>query len=239
VHACEGIDRDAWEELWELDRLDVLDENTVIVHGLAIDDEGAALLQQRGTSLIVCPSSNQFLFGSVPDIQRFADVGHVALGSDSPLTADGDFLDEVRFAMRRGGVSPRQAYHMATLEPAAILRLREGEGSIRVDGRADLIAVRHTDCDGAERLHTLSAADVEFVMIGGRVQLASETILQRLPRAARQGLEPLWFDGTVRWLRAPIQELLTRAEEILGVGTLRLGGKPIRLPSPTEVGHAC
>jgi hypothetical protein len=76
-------------------------------------------------------------------------------------------------------------------------------------------------------------------MIGGRVQLASETILQRLPRAARQGLEPLWFDGTVRWLRAPIQELLTRAEEILGVGTLRLGGKPIRLPSPTEVGHAC
>jgi hypothetical protein len=117
--------------------------------------------------------------------------------------------------------------------------LREGEGSIRVDGRADLIAVRHTDCDGAERLHTLSAADVEFVMIGGRVQLASETILQRLPPAARQGLEPLWFDGTVRWLRAPIQELLTRAEETLGVGTLRLGGKPIRLPSPTEVGHAC
>ena len=44
VHACEGIDREAWAELWELDRLNVLDEDTVIVHGLAIDDEGAALL---------------------------------------------------------------------------------------------------------------------------------------------------------------------------------------------------
>jgi ubiquinone/menaquinone biosynthesis C-methylase UbiE len=217
VHACEGVDRDAWEELWKLDRLGVLDENTVIVHGLAIDDEGAALLQQRGTSLIVCPSSNQFLFASVPDMQRFYNIHRVALGSDSP----------------------RRAYQMATLEPAAILRLREGEGSIRVDGRADLIAVRHTGCDGTERLPALSAADVEFVMIGGRVQLASETILKRLSPAARQGLEPLWFDGTIRWLRAPVKELLTRAEDILGVGTLRLGGKLIRLPSPTEVGHAC
>ena len=239
VHACEGIDREAWEELWELDRLNVLDEDAVIVHGLAIDDEGAALLRQRGTSLVVCPSSNQFLFGAVPDMQRFAGIGHVALGSDSPLTADGDLLDEVRFAMRCCGISPRRAYRMATEEPAAILRLREGEGSIRVNGRADLIAVRDTGCDGAERLITLSAADVEFVMIGGRVQLASETILTRLPPAVRQGLEPLWFDGTVRWLRAPIRDLLTRAEEILGAGTLRLGGKPIRLPSFPEVGHAC
>jgi hypothetical protein len=179
------------------------------------------------------------LFGAFPDMQRFAGISHVALGSDSPLTADGDLLDEIRFAMRCCGISPQQAYGMATKKPAAILRLREGEGSIRVNGRADLIAVRDTGCDAAERLHTLSATDVEFVMIGGRVQLASETILTRLPPPVRQGLEPLWFDGTVRWLRAPIKDLLTRAEEILGVGTLRLGGKPIRLPSFTEAGHAC
>jgi ubiquinone/menaquinone biosynthesis C-methylase UbiE len=239
VHACEGIDREAGAELGELDRLGVLDEDTVIVHGLAIDDEGVALLRRRGTSLVVCPSSNQFLFGAFPDMQRIAGIGHVALGSDSPLTADGDLLDESRFAMRCCGISSQQAYRMATTEPAAILRLREGEGSIRVNGRADLIAVHDTGCDAAERLRTLSAAEVEFVMIGGRVQLASETILTRLPSAVRQGLEPLWVDGTVRWLRAPIRDLFTRAEEILGAGTLWLGGKPIRLPSFVEVGHAC
>jgi cytosine/adenosine deaminase-related metal-dependent hydrolase/ubiquinone/menaquinone biosynthesis C-methylase UbiE len=239
VHGCEGIDQEAREELWELDRLNVLDEDAVIVHGLAIDDDGSELLRQRGASLVVCPSSNQFLFATVPDMQRFSNIGRVALGSDSPLTADGDFLDEVRFAMRYCGISSRRAYRMVTQEPAAILRLSHGEGSIRVDGRADLIAIRDTGCDGSERLHSLSAADVEFVMIGGRVQLASETILTRLPPALRQGLEPLWFDGTVRWLRAPIKELLTKAEDVLGVGALRLGGKPIRLPSFAEVGHAC
>jgi cytosine/adenosine deaminase-related metal-dependent hydrolase len=239
VHACEGIDREAWAELGELDHLNVLDEDTVIVHGLAIDDEGVALLRRRGTSLVVCPSSNQFLFGAFPDMRRFAGIGHLALGSDSPLTADGDLLDEIQFATRSCGVSPQLAYRMATEEPAAILRLRKGEGSIRVKGLADLIAVHDTGCGAAERLRALSAADVEFVMIGGRVQLASKTLLTRLPPAIRQGLEPLWVDDTVRWLRAPIRDLLTRAEEMLGAGVLRLGGKPIRLPSFTEVGHAC
>jgi cytosine/adenosine deaminase-related metal-dependent hydrolase/ubiquinone/menaquinone biosynthesis C-methylase UbiE len=239
VHACEGIDREAQEELWELDRLGVLDEEAVIVHGLAVNDEGVALLRRRGTSLVLCPSSNQFLFGQVPDVRRFDGLGHVAFGSDSPLTADGDFLDEVRFAMRCCNISPQRAYTMATKEPAAVLRLHQGEGSIRVDGRADLIAVRHTGLNAPERLCTLSAADVEFVMIGGRVQLASETVFERLPVALRQDLQPLWFDGVIRWLRAPIDDLLTSAEEVLGTGALRLGGKPIRLPSSTEVAHAC
>jgi hypothetical protein len=44
----------------------------------------------------------------------------------------------------------------------------------------------------------------------------------------RQGLEPLWIDGTIRWLRAPVNELLRSAEAILGSGEVRLGGKPIR-----------
>jgi cytosine/adenosine deaminase-related metal-dependent hydrolase/ubiquinone/menaquinone biosynthesis C-methylase UbiE len=239
VHACEGIDREASEELWELDRLNVLDQDAVIVHGLAIDDEGAALLQRRGTSLVICPSSNHFLFGAVPDMQRLAKVRHIALGSDSPLTADGDLLDEVRFAISCCAISPQLAYRMVTEEAATILRLRGGEGSIKVNGRADLIAIRDSGCDGAERLRTLSAEDVEFVMIGGRVHLASEAILRRLPPAVIRGLEPLWLESTLRWLRAPIKELFMRAEEILGVGNVRLGGKLIRLPLTTEVAHAC
>ncbi len=42
VHACEGVDEQAREELWGLERLGLLDEFTVLVHGLAIDREGSA-----------------------------------------------------------------------------------------------------------------------------------------------------------------------------------------------------
>lgn len=237
VHACEGIDDEARKEIWELDRLGVLDADTVIVHGLAIDQEGAALMRMRGASLLVCPSSNHFLFGKVPDMQLLQSIGRLAVGSDSPLTATGDLLDEVRFAMRFCGIPSGVAYGMVTDAPAAILRLHDAEGSIRVSGRGDLIAVRDTNCDAADRLQTLSSADVEFVMIGGRVQLASEAVLEQLPESTREELEPLSVGGTIRWLRAPVQELLRRAEDVLGTGSVELGGKPIRIPARMGAHH--
>lgn len=230
VHACEGVDDQARDELLELDRMELLDARTVLVHGLAIDGVGVALMRERGASLIVCPSSNHFLFGRIPDISLLSEIENLTLGSDSPLTAEGDLLDEIRFAIRFCNIPPQVAYRMVTEAPAAILRTRGGEGSIRVSGIADLIAVRDTGDDASERLKTLSGVDIEFVMLGGQVQLASKGVLERLPSHARQGLEPVSIDGTIRWLRAPVKELLRQTEEVLGVGQVRLGGKQIAIP---------
>ena len=205
MHACEGVDEESREELRELDRLGVLDNNAVLVHGLALDDEGVALMRERGASLIVCPSSNKFLFETLPDLALLNAIEKIAIGSDSPLTAAGDLLDEVRFAIRFAGIPPSTAYHMVTTAPAAILRLEDSEGSIKKFGFGDLIAVRDTGQDPEDRMQTLSMTDLELVMIGGSVQLASEAILKRLPLSATQGLEPLSIDGTIRWLRAPVR----------------------------------
>jgi cytosine/adenosine deaminase-related metal-dependent hydrolase len=229
VHACEGVDELAREELWGLDRSGVLDASTVLVHGLAIDAAGVELMRERGVSLVVCPSSNNFLFGELPDMPLLGGVEYVALGNDSPLTAEGDLLDEIRFAMRSCGIGPCAAYRMVTTAPAEILRLECGEGAIKVSGIGDLMAIRDTDQDPADRLRTLSMTDVELVMIGGRVQLASETLLERLPSSARGGLEPLWIDGTIRWLRAPVKELLRATEEVMGAGGVQLGSRRIRV----------
>ena len=59
------------------------------------------------------------------------------------------------------------------------------------------------------------------------MQLASEIIWRRLPRAAAEGLEPLWIDGTNTMLRAPVDELLRQAEAALGEDHVRLGGRPL------------
>ncbi len=239
VHACEGIDEQAREELRGLDRLGLLDSMAVLVHGLAIDDEGVALMCDRRASLILCPSSNKFLFEKLPDLSLLSRIEKVALGSDSPLTAVGDLLDEVRFARRFCGISTSAAYCMVTTVPAAILRLGDAQGSVMESGISDLIAVRDTGEDAAERLETLSMNEVEFVMIGGRVQMASESILERLPSQAKQGLEPLFIDGSIRWLRAPVKALVRKAEEVLGKGEVSLGSRRVRIPENAEVEHAC
>lgn len=239
VHACEGIDELARQELFTLDGWGLLDANAVLVHGLAVDEEGVELIKARRASLIICPSSNEFLFGRVPDPVVFGAIDTVGLGSDSPLTSEGDLLDEVRFAIEHCGIPPEVAYRMVTDSPAAMLRLVHGEGSIEVSGVGDLIAVRDTDQDAIDGLRTMSMADVEFVMIAGRVHLASEALLERLPFSETQELEPLWIDGIVRWLRAPVNELLRSAEAVLGAGEVRLGGKPVCIPRYLEARHAC
>ena len=230
VHACEGVDAQSRDELWGLDRLGLLDSFAILVHGLAIDAEGVAMMRERGASLIVCPSSNSFLFGRTPNMTLLSAIENLALGSDSPLTAEGDLLDEVRFAIRCCGIPTEVAYRMVTEAPAAILRMKNSEGTLRQAGVADLIAVRDTGEDVADRLETLSTVDIEFVMFGGQVQLASEGILERLPTWMKEGLEPLSIGGVVRWLRVPTRELLRKTEEVLGAGQVRLGGKQLRIP---------
>ena len=239
VHACEGVDELARGEIRDLDEMGLLDESMVLVHGLALDKSGVALMKERGAALIVCPSSNYFLFQKVPDLRLLGGLERVALGSDSPLTAAGDLLDEVWFAIHICDVSPREAYRMVTEVPAAILRLSDSEGFIRESGIADLIAVRDTGKNQAERLRTLSMDDIELVLLGGRVQLASDAMLGRLPPADKQELEPLTIGTVIRWLRAPVDELLRDAETVLGTGHVRLGGRAVCAATTLEVEHAC
>jgi len=238
VHACEGIDLVARNELTMLDQLGVLNGRTIVIHGLALDRSGAELLRDRGVSLIVCPSSNQFLFGAIPSAEVLDTIEVIALGSDSSLTADGDLLDEIRFAAQHCGLSPRSLYEMVSELPAALLRLPQQTASLRVSSVCDAIAVRDRGLRPDETLCSLSWSDVELVLRHGRVFLASEDIFRRLPPRARRGLEPLSIGGTLRWLRAPISEMLREAEAVLGKDQVQLGGKQV-LAVDSNSAHAC
>jgi len=238
VHACEGTDALAQSELQKLEESGLLDEYAVLVHGLAIDSVGAALIKECRASLIVCPSSNFFLYGKLPSLDLLNTIEQIALGSDSPLTGTGDLLDEIRFATSRWGISPSLAYRMVTTSAASVLRLENGEGWIKVSGSADLIAVRDTGQTPAGSLRTLAAADVELVMIGGRTQLASEEMMRRLPIEARKGLEPLAIGEIVRWLRAPVNALVDAVEAVLGKNAVLLNGRNVTAPALKEMSHA-
>jgi hypothetical protein len=87
--------------------------------------------------------------------------------------------------------------------------------------------VRDTGLSPAETLASLSHHDIEFVVIGGCVQLASREILHRLPRLVTTGLRPLEIEGTTRWIRAPLRRLFADAQKHLG-DEIRLGGKRVR-----------
>jgi cytosine/adenosine deaminase-related metal-dependent hydrolase/SAM-dependent methyltransferase len=226
IHLGEGVDADSAEDIFRLIREFPLDSDTVLVHCLGLDDAGRALLRRSDASVIWCSSSNVFLFGATLSRADLRDFPTVILGNDSPLTAEGDLLDEIRFARERTGVSPEDLYAMVTTKAAKVLRLREGQGTIRVASYADFFAVADRGLSPAATLSQISFRDVELVVLGGRVFLASPEMVKRMPRAVFQGLELLRVDGQLRWVRAGVSRLYADAECHLG-DEIKMGGRRI------------
>jgi hypothetical protein len=133
-------------------------------------------------------------------------------------------LDELRFAHEISGLSTGELCRCVAVTPAELLRLQNGEGCVRPGAWADLIAVRDTGRSPCDTLAELAFQDIELVVIGGRVQLASMEMSDRLPLETLSGLQPLCIEGTVRWIRAPIQRLFEQTRAHLA-GEIRLGGK--------------
>jgi hypothetical protein len=149
------------------------------------------------------------------------------LGSDSPLTAAGDLLDEIRFVHTQTGLDANSIYAMVTSRPAEILRLRQGEGGIKPGSVADLVVVRDTGLSPAETLARLTNDQIELVMVGGRIQLAGEWLYERLAGGLREGLQRFEVNGHPRWVRAPLDRLFAETEEFLG-SEFCVGGKRVR-----------
>jgi cytosine/adenosine deaminase-related metal-dependent hydrolase len=277
IHLAEGTDEASRNELDQLDRLGLLNGQTVIVHGVALASQDWELVRQRGSGLVWCPSSNLFTLGKTLDLNSLPAGLEVALGNDSPLTAAGDLLDEIRFAYDlippyQGGQAPQarggylsggrpaapdkehpsqarggcfsggrpaapgqghppqadacpppskgesvasssplvldpavQLYPMVTTSAAHLMGLNQGEGTIVEGGIADLVLVRDTGASPAQRLVQLSATDVELVVLGGEIMLASTLLAEQLPTPLLNHMQKLFYDQRACWVAPNIQ----------------------------------
>jgi cytosine/adenosine deaminase-related metal-dependent hydrolase len=222
------MDEKSRNEIARLDQMQLLDERTVIVHGLACTASEISLINRRGASLVVCPTSNRFLCGKTLSRELLTSVERLALGSDSPITTTGDLLDEIGELYGRAGLNPDVIYNMVTSSPAEMFHLKDGQGQIVESGVADLIAVRGRYDTPARATSELTVAEVEFVLLAGRAQMASPSIYARLPYDLRSGMELIEVAGYQRWIRAPLQALFASVESVLGRQKLRLAGRGVR-----------
>ncbi len=110
--------RRAWKKYFELDRMHALDDRTVLVHGLACTPVAVSLINQRLAALSCAPHRTSFSFTNSLRFRWSIRSNKVMLGSDSPLTAAGDLLDEIRFAHTQIGLDANSLYGMVTNQPA-------------------------------------------------------------------------------------------------------------------------
>lgn len=223
IHAGEGTDAEAREEIHTLEKCGVLRSRTVLVHGIGFDTSGLELIRRRAASLIWCPSSNVLTYGQTLQLQHVISHTPVALGTDSAISAAGDMVDEIRFANMMGLVPPESLYRMVTDIPAKILRLGHSVGEVRDGSRADLVAVQDKGQTPAQALMNLTP---EMVMVGGRIHLISKRLQERLPPSVTAGWHSIRLEDR-EWITPfDVPWFLQQARAELGP-EIRLAGKRV------------
>lgn len=143
----------AWRDDWTpprsgpveyLDSLAMIDDRTLVVHGVQLSDASLARLRERGATLVTCPRSNQWVGVGVPPIERFYLSGvPIAIGTDSLASVpDLNLFEELKVMRWIGpGVPASRLLESATLIGARALGLDQELGSLTPGKRAEIVQV--------------------------------------------------------------------------------------------------
>ncbi len=152
-----------------------------IEHGTMMDEEGATLMEQRGTWLVptletfqrgatdVYPGQSPIEAEKSNAIRKFQAAAFqralkhrlkIAFGVDD----DPDYLDREFVALVKGGMTPVEALQAATVRGAELLGLSDQIGSLEAGKLADIVAL-----DGDPLTDIKNMEKVAFVMKGGEV----------------------------------------------------------------------
>ena len=218
VHAAEGQNDEAAVEFDRLDALGCLGSNTLLVHGIALDQVQRARLEAAGSALIWCPSSNVRLFGKTAQVADLISKHRVALGTDSRLSGARDLLDELRFAATLGGLDEVTLEGLVTRDSATLLRLSD-RGALRPGLRADLLVL-----PAETRLGDATRSEVRLVTIGGVARYGDADYVRRA--SADSEWAHVEVDGAPKMLDRNISKLLARASRSEpGLELARMSGR--------------
>ena len=156
-----------------------------IEHGTLIDDEGIALMRERGTYLVADIYNDEYLMGEAARqglpkdfLEKERNLGQIqrenfrkavqtgvkiAFGTDSGVYPHGWNAKQFAYQVKYGQ-TPMQAIQSATINAADLIGVAEQIGSIRPGKLADLIAVPGNPLEDITQLERVS-----FVMKDGKI----------------------------------------------------------------------
>lgn len=173
IHLAEGVDEASRHEFQILKDLHLLREETVVIHGTALQEPDFREMAQAGTDLVWSPLSNRLLYGRTTDVITARRVGvNVSLASDWSPSGSKNLLGELKIADEIDNnewgnqLSYQDLVDMVTINPARALHWDDRLGRIQAGYYADILVV---DGRGDPYGSVVAATDrnVKLVLVGG------------------------------------------------------------------------
>jgi len=172
------------------DRYGLLDERTVLAHGVHLTEEELDLLARRGARISHCPNSNLFLGSGLFPLHRVMDAGViVGLGTDigagttpSMFTAMADAYKVQQ--VQNVSLSPFGLWYLATLGGARALSFDSETGSLEAGKSADFL-VLNLRATPLISLRSARAASIED-LLAGLIFMGDDRVVQSATIAGRE-----------------------------------------------------
>ncbi|MDD9303375.1 MAG: amidohydrolase [Desulfobacter sp.] len=171
-----------------LDNIGILDEKTLLVHSVWVDEADLKIIQKRKSKVIHCPESNMKLASGIAPVPKMLDAGIVVgLGTDGCASNnDHDLFSEMDTAAKLHKVAcmdpcvmdARTCLAMATIKGADAIGLGDRTGSIRPGKLADIIIVDRSKPHMVPMhdpystlVYAAKSSDVSWVIVDGIVRV--------------------------------------------------------------------
>ena len=180
MHLGEGIDELSKKCFSKLKELELLQSNTLLIHGIALTKQQIKECAEAGTSICWCPESNYYLIGETLDIDACLEFNaNIVLGTDSTMSGGINLLEEIRVAHQKFPHIPmKQIFKMITTNPVKALKLPTEYGVIDKN-TSNLLLIKKHDEDPFRNLLETQMEDIELMIhqgipIYGDVKFLSE-----------------------------------------------------------------
>ena len=177
-----------------LDRIGFLNDRVIAAHMVWPQGTDIAILQKRGVGVVHNPQSNMKLAAGVAPVPRMLKEGVLlGLGTDGAASNNDlnmwEEMDTVAklhkvFTGDPKVISAQQAFEFATIRGAQALHLEKEIGSLEVGKRADLLVIDRDTLNQiplyniySDLVYATKAADVETVVINGRIVMRDRRLL--------------------------------------------------------------
>jgi len=182
IHLGEGIDAVTKAEFAELERQNLLQPNTLMIHGIAFSAEEIATIAMVGASICWCPSSNFYLINETLKIDAALKYkANVCLGTDSTMSGGVNLIAEfIKIRENFPHIPAQELFRMATQNAAKALMLPASFASLDPADCRNLLLLDAVEKDPFENLFALEAATIRLLVVDGKPRFGDSVWMETL-----------------------------------------------------------